>query len=287
MAFDFETDSEPSLRSRFARLSVSARSAIVLGAIFIVQFALVIVFRDDVASRALGLHPAPLDWKLVPRLITYAFLHSTTDPTHVVFNAVTLFFAGRILEYERGPRTMLKIFTTGVVVGGAMFVLWANLRETLDRPLVGASAGCYAVLVGAAVCAPHLETFFRLPLWILVALLVGIDVLRMLVSVRLGTESVVAYVAHVGGAAAGFVMARRGMRDAPFDLGGGFSIPNPATKIIEKVKEHRERAREDAIQEREMRLDSILEKIHENGIASLTEEERAFLKRESTERNKK
>ncbi|RME74948.1 MAG: rhomboid family intramembrane serine protease [Planctomycetota bacterium] len=106
--------------------------------------------------------------------------------------------------------------------------------------------------------------FFVLPIeaWLLVVLLIGLDLLNFLSA----TGGGVSQLAHLGGAAFGYIFVRH--RDR-FD------------RWIDRFSARLEARRAAQAEESEARLDALLDKINREGIGSLTPRERAFLKRAS------
>lgn len=252
-------------------LSKSAQLALVLIGLYLVEVALDLANFGPWIVRAFGLTASPLHVGLVCQLFTYALIHSFEDPLHVVLNAVLLYFCGSVVEGERGPRSMIVVFTVGVVAGGLAFTGLEILRSTQSWPLVGASGGCYALLAAAAFLDPNLPTLLRIPLWVLAAFFVGIDALRFLMSVKSGGLTSVSYVAHLGGALAGLGLAWRGISDERWPRLRGL-------RLRERWERYRAQRRLEQEASRARRLDGILEKIHREGIGALTASERAFLK---------
>jgi membrane associated rhomboid family serine protease len=277
MEFDFPDDRPVSLKSRWMRLSLAARLAIFLGAVYAAQLLLFLFLQEDLIAGALSLQPKPASWKLIYQIFSYGLVHATTQPLHVTMNAVFLFFCGTLLESSRGPRTMLTIFVSGVALGGVFFAGSQYLQDGPGRPLVGASGGVYAVLVAAAVSFPNLEVIFRLPLWVFTALYVGLDFVQFAIEYRQNShEGAVAYVAHLGGALAGLVLAIRGIHDSPYRVSW-------SERIRGKIRQSADRARERKESARAAELDRILEKIHAQGMSALTEAEKRFLKDASSD----
>jgi membrane associated rhomboid family serine protease len=266
-------------RIHWRGLSRSAQVALALGGLYLLQVLVSLASStgrvDAWIVKTFGLTANPLEWKAAYQILTYALVHSFDDPLHVVLNAVLLFFCGSVIESERGPRTMFSIFLLGVVGGGLAFTALEVARDGPSWPLIGASAGCYALLAGAAVIHPNLETFFRIPLWVIAAVYVAIDALRFATSLKTGSVSVVSYVAHLGGAATGLVLALRGISDARIERLAIF-------RWKERWQDHRRRRNAERDASRARKLDAILEKIHREGIGALTSSERAFLNEASS-----
>ena len=271
MTYVYPEDRPPRPHFSWGSLSRSTQLAVVLGVTYLVQVAISLVANGDWMMQIFGLWLEPFDWKVLPRLITYAFVHNLASPLHVVLNAIALYFFGLVVERDRGPRTVLFHFFVGVFVGGAAFAILELARGAELVPLIGASAGVYALIGAAAVTNPNLETIFRIPLWVIAAIYVGMDAVAFATSLRFqGGASPVAYVAHLGGAAAGIFFGLRRVSDVSLEIGWFAAMRRRLADVPRRRRERRE-------VERSKHLDEILQKIHEKGIGSLSASERRFL----------
>ena len=106
--------------------------------------------------------------------------------------------------------------------------------------------------------------FFPITLKTLAMILVGLDLYRLLVG-----STGVAWLVHLTGATYGFFGVRKGLL-----------WKDPA----DAWEQHRVEQRAQAEESEEQRLDSLLEKIHKEGMHSLSKREKAFLKRVSSRR---
>ncbi len=215
----------------------------------------------------------PEDWFKGPlflplwQLVTYGALHSS-DLFHVLWNVLYLYFFGTMLEGLIGSRRFLSVFLGGVVVGGIGSLAW---KLTTGSPAItlGASAGCLAVLCAVAVLrprAPVILIFIPIPLAWLAGGLVALDAFAALGQIEGGAGSGVDNFAHLAGAGFGFLAARL-----------GWIWVDPGEKLGEALEARR------AVSERadSEKLDDLLRRIHEEGIGSLTDREREFLKKMS------
>jgi membrane associated rhomboid family serine protease len=144
-----------------------------------------------------------LDHFEVWRLLTYAFLHSTGDILHIVFNMLFLWWFGQQVEEDMGSREFVVFYLLSALVGGVVFT--AGYSVGLHGGLaVGASAAVMAVTVLFALHHPRtvIYLFFVLPVpvWLFVVFIVAKDVFAFLGRAQNG----VAWSAHLGGAAFGF-----------------------------------------------------------------------------------
>lgn len=219
----------------------------------------------------------PVQWRewfpFVPlwQLATYGALHSTSDPMHLLFNLLALYGFGSLFEGVFGARRMAWWFAAAVVIGGVAQLAY-NLAVGANAPTVGASGAVMFLIVAMATIQPNLPVFFliiRMRLRTLALILVALDLLRVVWAIK-GAGGDVAFVVHLCGAALGFFGVRR-----------SWMWLDPLAEL-----RTRRQAREVVTREQEeRRLDQLLERIHSEGIGSLSASEREFLKRMSSRRN--
>jgi len=220
------------------------------------------------------------------RFVTYEFLHAGLF--HIFFNMLALFYFGPMVEQYLGSKRYLVFYLLSGVGGSVLFVLLAFAAPGLifypgENPmavgLVGASGCVFGVLVCAARIAPDQQVMLIFPpiplkLRTMVMFFLGIAVLSVLV----GSSNAGGEAAHLGGAAAGFLMARYPDILRPF---GNFSLPSVG-ESLRQARDDRSEARKRSM---EAEVDRILKKVHEQGLASLTEKEKKTL-RNATERKR-
>lgn len=139
---------------------------------------------------------------------TSVFLHAS--PAHLLLNMFALYFFGRVVEQQLGWKKMLLIFFVTGMAGDA--ALSAASLYGLSSPLVptiGASAAIFGLL-GAAMFLKPLEFvvypyIVPVPLILVAILYVLYNVVAFAAVVASGQESDIAYVAHIGGIAAGIL----------------------------------------------------------------------------------
>ena len=208
------------------------------------------------------------DWApLFPiwQVVTYGFVH--IEPMHLLYNALGIYFFGTMLEGVLGSRRFLATYLAAVGFSGLCVLLFGLLTSPAAVTL-GASGGVLAIVVAMAVLRPQTPVIFLIfpmTLKVMAMIFVGIDVLRAIDSLG-GAVSNVSWMAHLSGAAFGFVAARKGW------------IYRDPLEAVESWKEERDqtkRVRDDE------RLDDLLAKINREGLQSLSPSEKAFLKRVS------
>jgi len=157
------------------------------------------------------------------QIITYMFTHF--DVSHIFFNMLSLYFMGPMVEMALGPKRFLGLYLISGLVGLAAHFLVGYLpyylgMEGAGPPMfsvLGASGAVFGVVIAFATLFPDRELMLLFPpipikAWVMALILIGVG----LYSGLTGTGGNVAHFAHLGGALAGFVLARHWKR------GGGF-----------------------------------------------------------------
>lgn len=259
------------------------RLILINAGLFLASFALYLVREDwlEALLLQLGLDSARFDgstWPPLWQLFTYGFLHSVTQITHVLFNMLTLFFFGTQLEERYGSGSLLFHYLAAQLCGALLFLIstWFLGAQPL---LIGASGACYGVMFAVATLFPGRQVIFILfpmTLRTLAFVLLGMTVFMGLLDLKHGVSGGVSHATHLGGLAYGWLAARKGWLE--FD---------PRARL---ERRRTVRAAEQAVQEQlrseadAMRMDQLLEKIHREGMARLSADEREFLRRMSQRR---
>lgn len=211
------------------------------------------------------------------QLVTYMFLHAGVR--HFFWNMVPLFFFAGDVERELGTKRFLRLYFACGVSGA--------LLSCLVRPeysLVGASAGVLGVLVAFAILYPHAIVYLIVLPIRARYLAIGLAILTVLWAMEQDPGSRVSHWGHLGGMTYAFValwvLPRMGWR---VGLASWLSVPSwlSLSRWRDRRREGqrlRQARRQAEVQEE---LDRILAKVHQQGLSSLTESERRFLKRVS------
>ena len=142
-------------------------------------------------------------------LLTYGFLHAGV--THLLFNMFALWMFGSDLERVWGAARLALGYFGGVAIGGLAQVLVVVVFGSPDVPVIGASAGVFAMLAGYAIVFPNRIVMLLIPPIPLPArvfvLLYG--ALELVLGVT-GTATGVAHFAHLGGMVGGWIAHRFG-----------------------------------------------------------------------------
>lgn len=250
-------------------------------------------------TEALWLNAEAVTHGQVWRLITHAFLHSTTDPLHIIFNMLFLWWFGSAMEDIYGSKEFLAFYLTAALLAGLGYIFCILIELTPNANALGASGAVTAALVLFAMHYPHhtILLFFILPIpvWALVVF----NVIQDTVGLFGGGDRPIAFAAHLTGAVFGFFYFRYQWRvlnwlpsfsrsrserrrprlrvvrsepvtSPPGDEGASTDSGEMGASVDRGVDEHLE-----------AKLDAVLEKVAKHGQDSLNEEEREILFRAS------
>ena len=264
----YNYDDRPTGGFRISFGSRMTKTIKVLIAANVIAFLLVVILRGQLGRDASGLSEAD-KWfgfyalnflrGAVWQPVTYMFVHG--GPWHLVFNMLGLFFFGGQVERQMGRAMFLWMyFLCGVT--GALLSLFQLASSTPVLPVVGASGGVLGVLVAFAMLFPNARilVLFIFPIKARTFALIYAAITVM--SLLGDTGGGIAHWAHLGGMAVGFLF----IKGRP--LGG---------KLTGLWDARRRLTRERRTAAEQAELDRILEKVHREGITSLSNQERDFL----------
>jgi membrane associated rhomboid family serine protease len=246
------------------------------------------VSRGSVVTQALEMSPGRVLHGELWRLVTYSFCHATGGlPLHILFNMLFLGWWGPTLERMYGTREFVLLYLTAALAGGLAFLGLAWLQHD-PTPMIGASGAVMAIMALYAIFFPREEIylFFLLRVqirWVVLGYVIY-DLLPVLEALGgEGRSDGTAHIAHLGGFAFGFLYYRFGWRIERL-FGGLPAVFNRRTWVRPRhVRVYR--PPEAPPQNLDLKVDAILEKIHSQGEASLTDQERDIL-RTASERYK-
>lgn len=211
-----------------------------------------------------SVHPATIGKCLqLWRQITYQFLH--IGPWHLFINMLVLFFFGPMLERLWGSRKFLIFYLVCGAMGGLLYPFLALVGWLRVAHLVGASGSILGMLAAGAILFPNMMVYvwgiIPVKLRILAIVFAAISIISLLRPDEFRNAGGEA--AHLGGMVAGAVYVfSQSWRD--------------------KLKlKFRTGAREKKIATQrnlQFEVDRILEKVHNEGIQSLTMKEKRILR---------
>lgn len=255
---------------------------------FVVENIFLRWFSGDVGGQFMRLFtvtPETITSGFVWSLVTHALLHNPQNLLHLAFTLLALFFFGRAVVSEIGPRRMITVFTIAVAVGG---LTWLGVNWNHGGHLYGASAGVSALAIFFACHSPDqpMMAFFvdigmrarHFAIGMVVIGLIGL----VLVEIPGHGDSWFAmpHSAHLGGMLVGWIYYRyvyqkdwssfsgRPAIELPrwFRKARKTDLPSPAYKVNLSSKD-----------DMRAEIDRILDKINSDGFQSLTEEEKRRL----------
>jgi membrane associated rhomboid family serine protease len=147
------------------------------------------------------------------RLLTATFLHAADWPWHIVMNMLFLWMVGREMESFYGTRDFAAMYLSAAVFST---LCWA-VADTFDpnpghAAMIGASGAVSAVLVLYTLYYPRREILlmfiFPVEMWLLLVIFLGYNLLQFLSPMK----DSVAYSAHLGGAAFGYLFKTGDLR---------------------------------------------------------------------------
>lgn len=177
---------------------------IITTAFFLLQFVL---------YRAAGL---PLNFlKLIPlqtvngfiwQPFTYLFLHDVHGSGHILWNMISLFFTGPMLEYHWGTARFLKYYFLCGIGAGFCVIIASFIVGTPSIATIGCSGALFGVLAAYGVLFPDVMFFGVIKAKWFVLIIGAVNLIDGFANSNGG----VSYVAHLGGMAIGFVLIRFG-----------------------------------------------------------------------------
>lgn len=231
-------------------------------------------------TQLMALVPEAIQRGAVWQLLTYAFLHSTQDVWHIVFNMWVLHMTGRDFEARRGSREFIAFYLAAAVVSGLAVFAWESTVGRLS-PALGASGATSALLMVFAFTYPRAEVrlFGVLPMRMMTfaALIILLDSLPLLqeLSGRPAGDRI-AHSAHLGGIVFGILYQRNNWRVLDWLPWSGATALRRKLRSQPPLKVHRP-VEPPPEADFDQRVDELLEKVAQQGEASLTEAERNVL----------
>ncbi|HZH70061.1 MAG TPA: rhomboid family intramembrane serine protease [Flavobacteriaceae bacterium] len=222
-------------------------------------------------------------------IVSYAFFHGGLF--HLFFNMLLLYYAGSFFLTYFSPKKLLNFYFLGAICGALVYALSFNLFPAFTgigkSYLIGASASVMAILVGIATHIPYMGVRLLIlgtvKLWHIAAFFVILDIIR----IPMGNAG--GHLAHLGGALLGYIYVKQLAKGNDIGLwweklmngfAGLFSSKKKSpfktvhrnktsTRSASKTKSNKD--------EKQRKIDAILDKISKSGYDSLSKEEKDFL----------
>lgn len=179
-----------------------------LGDLAILWFALWPLNASEVFGPEVGFAP----WQLV----TYGFLHSTDNFSHIFFNMFAVYMFGSTLERFFGARWYVLLYFVSVVTAG-LTQLGVNEILGSPYPTLGASGGVFGLLLAFGMYFPQQRIMLIFPpipmrAWFAVT---AYGVIELFLGVT-RSQAGVAHFAHLGGMLGAFLMIQWRRGKPPF-----------------------------------------------------------------------
>lgn len=187
-------------------------------AINILVFFVLLVVRVLLTISGLeGLYKSGLSYLMMPAslptlatqpwtIFTYMFLHEGVF--HILFNMLFLYWFGLLIHQYLGSRKLVNLYILGGLFGGVFYVLIYNLAPYFSASvdtsmMLGASAGVFAIVVGAATLTPN-TTFFLIILGPVKIVYIAAFYVILSFANSIGSNAG-GEIAHLGGALLGYL----------------------------------------------------------------------------------
>lgn len=177
-----------------------------------------LILKDPLISSRLSLIPdRVLLGGAVWQLVSYMFLH-TIGVTHILFNMLMLWFFGAELELRWGRRYFLTYYFACGIGAAILYVLGTGLSaslfgfgaQALFAPVQGASGAIFGILLAYGMLfgdrTIHFFMVFPMKARVFVLIMGFVEFASLLSSSERGSD--VAYLAHLGGIASGFLFLK-------------------------------------------------------------------------------
>lgn len=211
-------------------------------------------------------------------IISYGFLHANF--LHILFNSIMLYYFGNLFIQYFTQKQLLTFFLLGTLAGGFIFLLGYSYIPFLSNqaiPMVGASAGVSAIIIGIATYMPNYQLKLRLigsvKLWHIAAFYIFLDVLQ------LSGNNAGGHLAHLGGAIFGFLYVNQGSTTklSFWDkISSFFASKRKPLKTVYKSKKTSTKKQANTTY-KQQKINVILDKISKSGYDTLSKDEKDFL----------
>ena len=226
-------------------------------------------------------------------IITYAFLHNGFF--HILWNMLFLYWFGNYVLNLFTQKRVLTLYFLGAISGGLLYLLAYNLFPVFDSEqgiMQGASAAVYAVMVFIATYTPNAQMrifTFNIKLWQIALFFVLFDVVKLIGTNDPSGNNAGGLIAHLGGALLGYFYATQLAKgndigrwfESLMDQWVGIFAPRkkkPFKKVHRTAKPYTKATASNVDKDdKQKKIDSILDKISKSGYESLSKSEKDYL----------
>lgn len=247
--------------------------------IFVVQSVLKFIDLETLLFRTIALSTDSIFSGYIWTPFTYCLFHE--GPLHLIFNLIGIHFISRNIELDLGRDTFVLLLLSSVAVGGFSWLFFNDSPGSL----IGCSAFVMASLSSFCLRRPNQSItfllFFVLPLRIKPKFLLGgvllLEVYGFLFT-ELNGKTTIAHSAHLGGILVGALFCTNFLSKLKLPT---LRFTNKKSDFF-KIKQTSANSYKINLGSEpniETKIDKILDKINENGFASLTDEEKKLLEK--------
>ncbi|MFT5570162.1 MAG: membrane associated rhomboid family serine protease [Cyclobacteriaceae bacterium] len=225
-------------------------------------------------------------------IFTYFFTHEGLF--HILFNMMVLYWFGKLITEFLGSNKVISLYVLGGISGGLFYMLVYNVlpifQDQVNTSLMlGASAGVYAIVVGAATFMPN-YTFFLLLIGPVKIKYIAFFYIALSFASTVGANAGGNF-AHLAGAAIGFVFIKQ--LQSGNDIGAwviqlmnyfkSFFVRDSKIKVTHRSEKKSKNKRTVKVAQSsgpsadQDEIDAILDKISQSGYDSLSKEEKQKL----------
>ena len=203
-------------------------------------------------------------------LITYGFIHSGIG--HLFWNMILFYYFSTLFLNLFSGDYLIALFCSGIFTGGLLFVFSYSFFPVfggVNASLIGSSAGVISVVIFMSTYSPNSTLrilFFNIKLIYIGIILVIFDLAQLPISNSGG------HIAHLGGALFGFFAGTK--------MKNGENIFNYLKKTTSLTRKKNQRPVDTKLNiknNKQKKIDKILDKINQSGFDSLTSEEKKAL----------
>jgi len=189
---------------------IIAINLMVFAVMLVLRVVLTLAGLGDVYQSFRSVLMVPASWEnliIQPwSLLTYMFFHEGVF--HILFNMLFLYWFGLLVHEYLGSRKLANLYILGGLTGAMLYIIMYNLSpyfsNTVDvARMLGASAGVYAIVVGADTLAPN-TTFHLLLLGPVKIKYIAIFYVLIAFANSIGSNAG-GELSHLGGALLGFL----------------------------------------------------------------------------------
>jgi membrane associated rhomboid family serine protease len=207
---------------------------------------------------------------------TYMFVHDIGGISHILFNMLALFFFGPRLEMQLGSKHFLGLYLVSGLMGAFLSLIFNPTTA-----IIGASGAVFGVMIGYASFWPRDRVYVWGILPVEVRIMVAVMTALSLFGGFGASSDGIAHFAHLGGFAGGLLYIKA--------LSHSARLKQVQKQIIEPISLSSDIQRWKAIRREGLHevnreeYDRIMAKLNSAGVASLSDSERSFLDRFSTQ----